>query len=810
VRATSRIVALSVSVVSLLAVAGGNAAAATRALAVPLAVPVGSSNALTVDAAPDSGIPTEHFDSANHGAVGLNGSTLTGSLGSDKASVSIPTVPGAGTYPIGTDPVTSLDLVSGGHTCASETGSLTVDDAVYSGSTPTVFSASYQVSCAGQPAVYGDIHWHSTETYRDLVVDPEVVSDAAVTVGSTEYVDISVANFGSAALHVGGPIAFSGPDAADWSADDAQGCLNRTYTALSACTVYLLFTPTAGGHRTATATIADTSARGEHTISLDGIGEVAPSAPATTAMVAVHRAQVTWAASDDGGAPVYEYRVFRTIPGQPQQLVATVTPKTPDVGGSYVDTGIPTGVTYQYAVIATNAAGDGPDADVSATPPSDELLLDGTRAMSTGGSEPLQVANPAVRGRVAVVPGSNRIIYPAAYPGGAVDLATASPYATVSQARLTTMGATDPAVSMDGTTIAFVHVDGSGHPSIWTMPVGGGTPARRAGGVTNPAWLPDGRTLVAERSTQTADPVSGADLVTVTPDGTVSDIPGTTDGHEPAVSPDGQRIAYQMFDQGTGTYSLAVVPIAGGAPQTSSATTAAPIEDVSWRTDGKRLFAAEGGKVRAASYSTGAGPGSLTTISPSDVSGVRWPAYVNSEAVSLVQPPPVTGKRASVRIETADGASSTCSLDGGTSSPCNRSWNSVVNLAKGAHTLVVTSTPSTGVGSTVSWTFTVDTQRPTVTLHSPAAMVTRGRHLRIAYSGHDNVAVASYDVRYRDAVVHHKLGRYRYPRSWQATTGRVQHLRLKPGREYCVSVRSRDTAGNVSTWSAPRCTRTPK
>jgi hypothetical protein len=190
-------------------------------------------------------------------------------------------------------------------------------------------------------------------------------------------------------------------------------------------------------------------------------------------MVAVHRVQVSWTPPNDGGAGITEYRVYRTIPGQPQQLVKTIFPSNPDTGGTYTDTSVPTGVTYSYAVIATNAAGDGPEADVSGTTPHDELLLDGSSAMTTSGSEPLTIASPAIRGRVAVVPGGNRIVYPAAYPGGVVDLATASPYATVGQARLTTMGATDPAVSMDGSTVAFVHVEGSGHPSIWTVPLDG-------------------------------------------------------------------------------------------------------------------------------------------------------------------------------------------------------------------------------------------------------------------------------------------------------------------------------------------------
>jgi hypothetical protein len=43
------------------------------------------------------------------------------------------------------------------------------------------------------------------------------------------------------------------------------------------------------------------------------------------------------------------------------------------------------------------------------------------------------------------------------------------------------------------------------------------------------------------------------------------------------------------------------------------------------------------------------------------------------------------------------------------------------------------------------------------------------------------------------------------PAAWQATTATTQTLTGKPGTEYCVSVRARDHAGNVSGWSADRC-----
>jgi hypothetical protein len=267
------------------------------------------------------------------------------------------------------------------------------------------------------------------------------------------------------------------------------------------------------------------------------------------------------------------------------------------------------------------------------------------------------------------------------------------------------------------------------------------------------------------------------------------------------VSPDGTAIAYQR-DNG-GTYSLAVVPLAGGTATTSSAT-GTPIEDISWRTDSAELFAAVGGKVKQATYSTGAGPGALTTLSPPDVTGVRWPAYINSNAVSLLDPQPVTKARASVDIATATGATTTCSLDGGDSTPCNKSWSSVVNLTPGSHTLVVTSAPSSGISSTVIWSFLVDAKAPTISLHH-LAKKTHAKKVTIRYSGHDNDGIASYDVRYAKGKSKKTVGAYKYPHSWQETTKTSVTLKVHKGKTYCVSARSRDEADNVSKWSKERC-----
>jgi hypothetical protein len=67
--------------------------------------------------------------------------------------------------------------------------------------------------------------------------------------------------------------------------------------------------------------------------------------------------------------------------------------------------------------------------------------------------------------------------------------------------------------------------------------------------------------------------------------------------------------------------------------------------------------------------------------------------------------------------------------------------------------------------------------------------------------------VASVDVRFRQAGYGGPFGVWRTP--WSGVTGSYVRLDVQPGREYCLEVRARDKAGNVSAWSGQRCLTTP-
>jgi TolB protein len=112
-----------------------------------------------------------------------------------------------------------------------------------------------------------------------------------------------------------------------------------------------------------------------------------------------------------------------------------------------------------------------------------------------------------------------------------------------------------PAFSPDGTRIVFVsdrRVNaGSVNVEIWVM----GTEGKHARNLTHspyiddhPAWSPDGRWILFERSGGWVDP---APLFVMRPDGSDQHQVGTLAGRMPTWSPDGKRIAYVRYGSET-------------------------------------------------------------------------------------------------------------------------------------------------------------------------------------------------------------------------------------------------------------------
>ena len=74
------------------------------------------------------------------------------------------------------------------------------------------------------------------------------------------------------------------------------------------------------------------------------------------------------------------------------------------------------------------------------------------------------------------------------------------------------------------------------------------------------------------------------------------------------------------------------------------------------------------------------------------------------------------------------------------------------------------------------------------------------------FGGYSSSAVSTFDVRYRTAAWNGTYGSWIRPSSWQRTAATGEPLGVKTGHTSCVSVRARNKAGQLSAWTAQRCT----
>jgi hypothetical protein len=143
-----------------------------------------------------------------------------------------------------------------------------------------------------------------------------------------------------------------------------------------------------------------------------------------------------------------------------------------------------------------------------------------------------------------------------------------------------------------------------------------------------------------------------------------------------------------------------------------------------------------------------------------------------------------------------------CILDGA-SRPCS-SPISYRDLPQGQHSFTVRPEYAGNLPASRNWT--VDATRPTAGVHLVGGRFTLASRVTFRLSGKDDLSgVASFDIGRRDSKLFDGTRGFRRPTALQAFTGRRFSLYVRPGGSTCVTVRSRDGAGNTSPWTRWVC-----
>lgn len=160
---------------------------------------------------------------------------------------------------------------------------------------------------------------------------------------------------------------------------------------------------------------------------------------------------------------------------------------------------------------------------------------------------------------------------------------------------------TTPRFSPDGSTLVVVRADGDyesagpGSTELWLLDADGSNPRDLVDGASttweeDPAWSPDGRTIVFSR--YTGGPAGGMQLVTVpATGGSITPLlpAAQTRDESPAWSPDGEQVAFVRRSEGEGPWTVMTVAAGGGEPRTIGEVPEG-VTSVAWTPDGRSLL----------------------------------------------------------------------------------------------------------------------------------------------------------------------------------------------------------------------------
>ena len=580
----------------------------------------------------------------------------------------------------------------------------------------------------------------------------------------------------------------------------------------ASCYVSVLFRPFHYGEYLGQLDLGFDGGSATRTVFLEGVGGHLPG-PVQNLTVAAgfSRNVLTWSPPAETGIPAAtSYWVFRSKNGSFVNIGAAVEP-------TFVDGGIAPGEAATYRVATLNAAGLGASMEVtSGASPASGLVVASTGQgsvsslylipdgnSSPGGDRVPLFNDTTPRYTPTVSPDGRQVVYAqesTAQQATQTDLWIMSLDGSSQPRRLTSepYAESDPAWSPDGKSIAYTYATPSS-VEVQTVSAAGGEPRRRTLNYEHASWLADNRRLVAGNAAHTG-------LAILDAVGKAAPIPGSQDGSEPTVSPDGMTIAYVLH--GPGYDFAATLPVTGGTA--TELNDAADWQGLSWRPDGEAVYGERNSsrgpegvrQIVEFDPDHGAAPIFLHVMDPA---GDHNPVPVGPR-VHLTSYETFSNRNVTIHFAGPDPAVD-CAVDNAVPKPCTDTV-ALTGLTTGEHRLVVRSgAASSQPSSVLSAVWTVDTAAPALTIVAPlTSMGQTNSTAAVQYRGTDaGAGVASYDVRYRRASVNGGYTAYSSPAGFLATTSASRGVRSDPGYEYCFSVRVRDKVANLGPWTADHC-----
>jgi WD40 repeat protein len=783
---------------------------ATRAAQAPVA---GDVDVLMVDADPgDDGATWLRNEIAGQVAVSAPADgSRTFSAGTIK--LKLPAFfPGPGKYTL-TQP--QVELTQGDRSCTTG-GELDVSELTY---TPDLavetMAASFQGwNCAGVESGLGlEIRIKSTKTYQALSVDPFELNAGTIVSGKTSApLPVTVKNIGTEPVELK---EFRISSGAYWawllSSNDCPAVLPIAAT----CTVKVTFAPNFVAFTRAKLVISDSTSRGWHTAFFSGQGASLPPSLGVTVTPTFTGNAISWPAqATSGGTSVKGYFLHRYVDGvETTQWLDGVNRTT----GSFMVADVKPAAGIEYAVSVVNQIGEGPIGTRTKAGRATEQI-----AFTGGDTTTLKLQTADLSGRVVSFPaeawsGSTTIAVTASPDGRSLAYAVGSGQSELwtRQADPTGLGTpvklwTSPwpithlTWSPDGSQLAFQSADygtTAAPPCVFVIAASGGTATKTACDVSSPSWMPDSQSLAVLDGRGPGDYGSLARIRSA-PGGALIKEFGqqALPGSPVRVEPSGRYIALG------GSASVRLIDTFSNTEKASESLTR--VVSLAWSPDGNQLLAlTESGRLTRFTADslgglTGLPPVTLWSESSRDVrTDITW------QRLGLVIKPSavVQSSRISIGYDSTallPGTTFSCSLSGVPLDSCASPVTTTVT-ASGDYTLRVEAAEPDGRKVAASRSFTVDATGPVARVTAPTYEASTAGTATVKYSATDSSSIASYDVRYRKASYLGGFGAYLQP--WTGTAATSVSLAVDAGYEYCVSVRAKDTLGNVGAWSAEKC-----